>query len=1042
MKTSINKFILGSVLLTASVSACVNEDMTSSGDKVAVQISASTALTRAVDNTWGQNDVIGISMLKAESSDVIAPYSNYNYVTTDGNSNFTPATASQIMYFPVDGSNVSFKAYYPYSSKLPAGMTAPLSVKDQSSLADLDFMTAEHLAGTSKDDPNVKLHFYHRLAKVMIDLTTEDNSISLEGCKLSVKGLKTAGSYDIMNEKLTVDANSTADISILIRNGKGEAIFLPREAGAGVTFQVTTANGGIYTATLKDDVPFKGGYKHTLHIKLTKTPVVISATIEEWLDGPETRSNVIHVVTGLNDSENVKEGDTLHLFLKDQTAYTSAAKFTYNADGKWTTSTPIYWDDIKADPAYFIGTTIIDAKLNDTQMDDILLSKEATVTPFTGVNLELQHAGAKAVVELKSTDGSFSANELAGATITFPSYKYTGKVNAQGEFVINDGTKDIVAKDGVAIFPPQTIKKGDVIAIATIGGRKYEIKATDENFDFGKGIAKKLVADMSKTKVEISTKIIAWTEEKHEFKDVRIGSADLATNEGDLVNGDQLTLYTGTDANRIPQGKPFIYNSTTNKWEYSEPNNLLLWEKMPTTGNIYASIERPAISGGASNNQLPDYITATPVANDGGISNTAVNFEMKHQVAKVIVVLKSNTYNLTDLKDASVVLPSYMTGGTLNKGVFTCGKIEGDIKLPNLAINTENTYVSDAAYLEPQDIAAKKTIVKVTLNNRVYEANKESEVLKYEAGKVTTLFITIEKANIQISTNITKWTDQLPVDFNKGMFFEIGSGNAKDFNNNDEITFYKINSTSKVSGNNKGKVETIGSSKVISLNTPWYRDDFSTNDKILAVFPVQPTTVADEVETFSFASTGTNELKNDLQTAVASIGSNTEITFGFTHALSKVTVNIIKGTGFTDKELEDAANATPSKLNIAMNNFKLGGTVNVANGTATATGSTTDTFLPTKLKTPNTAELEDKSTVKAAVSYEALVMPKQTIANGTIIATVTFNGQTYPAKITKETIFEAGKNYIYNITLNKTGISLSTSVAGWNDKNGGDITIQ
>lgn len=129
MKASINKFILGSVLLTAAVSACVNEDMTSSGDKVAVQISASTALTRAVDNTWGQNDVIGISMLKAESSEAIAPYSNYNYVTTDGNSNFTPATPSQIMYFPVDGSNVSFKAYYPYSSKLPAGMVAPLSVK-------------------------------------------------------------------------------------------------------------------------------------------------------------------------------------------------------------------------------------------------------------------------------------------------------------------------------------------------------------------------------------------------------------------------------------------------------------------------------------------------------------------------------------------------------------------------------------------------------------------------------------------------------------------------------------------------------------------------------------------------------------------------------------------------------------------------------------------------------------------------------------------------------------------------------------------------
>ncbi|WP_300700348.1 fimbrillin family protein [Bacteroides sp.] len=1031
MKASINKFILGSVLLTASVSACVNEDMTSSGDKVAVQISASTALTRAVGNTWGQNDVIGISMLKADNSDVIASYSNYNYVTTDGNSNFTPATSSQIMYFPVDGSNVSFKAYYPYSSKLPADMIAPLSVKDQSALADLDFMTAEHLAGTSKDDPNVKLHFYHRLAKVMIDLTTEDNSISLEGCKLSVKGLKTTGSYDIMNEKLTADAKSEADISILIRNGKGEGIFLPREAGSGVTFQVTSANGGVYTATLKDDVPFKGGYKHTLHIKLTKTPVVISATIEEWLDGPETSSNVVRVVTGLNDSKNVKEGDTLCLFLKDQAAYSSAAKFTYNADGKWTTSTPIYWDNIKADPAYFIGTTVIDAKLNDTQMDDILLSKEATVAPFTGVNLELQHAGSKAVVEVKSTDGSFSANELAGATITFPGYKYTGKVNAQGEFVINDGTKDIIAKDGVAIFPPQTIKKGDVIAIATISGRKYEIKATDENFDFGKGIAKKLIADISKTKVEISTKIIPWGEEIHEFKDVRIGSANLTANSGDLENGDKLILYTGTDADRIQQGGHFTYNSGTNKWEYSDPNNLLLWEKMPTTGNIYASITRPAISGDVANNQLPDYITATPVVNDGGVSNTAVNFEMKHQVAKVIVILQSNTYNLDDLKSATVTLPSYKTGAKIEKGVFVPGDKIADIKLPALAKNTENTYVSDAAYLQPQNIEASTTIVKVTIKDRVYEAKKESEILKYEAGKVTKLIITLEKANVQISTSVQGWTDKPEVDF-KGMFFNIGNGNVADFKDNDEIGFYKISTESKVNGSNEGKVETINGSKVISLDTPWYRDDFNTNDKkVLAVFPSTP--IVDGATTFPFTSTGANVPANDLQTAVATVSeNNANITFNFTHVLSQVTVNIIKGTGFADGELD--------RHTFAMNNFKLGGTVSVTTGTTTATGNAAASFQPSK---PSITEEEKKKGIVAR--YAALVMPQTievTSGAKVTIATITLNGYNYSAEISSDITFAPGKNHIYNITLNKTGINFSTTVADWGEGIGGDITIQ
>lgn len=1032
MKASINKIILYSVLLAAAATACVNDDMTSSGDRVAVQISASTAATRAAGNSWGQNDVIGITMLKAGSAEVIAPYSNYSYATPDGSSNFTPSTSAQIMYFPVDGSAVSFKAYYPYSSKLPAGMVASLSVKDQNSLPDLDFMTAEHLAGTSKDEPDVKLHFYHRLAKVIIDLTTEDNSISLKGCKLVVKGLKTTGSYDIANEKLTIDAGSAADISIPIRNDKGEAIFLPREAAAGVTFEVTTADGGVYTATLKDDVPFKAGYKHTLHIQLMKTPVTVSATIEEWLDGPETHSNVIRVVTGLKDSEGIKEGDTLALFLKDQAEYAYAAKFTYNADGKWTTSTPIYWDDIKADPTHFIGTTVIDAKLNDTQMGDILISKEADVDPYTGVNLELEHAGAKATVVLKSTDNTFSAEELSGATVTFPGYKYTGEVNGKGEFVISDGTKDIVAKDGIAIFPPQTIKQGDVIAVVTLKGKKYEVKADDENFDFGKGVAKKLTLDMSKSEVKVSTKVIPWTEEEHKFKDVRIGSAHLNANEGDLNNGDELTIYTGTDATRVPQGGHFTYNSVSGSWTYSDPTHPLYWEDMPADGNIYASIERPALSNDASANQLPDYIAATPIVNGGGVNNTALNFEMKHQVAQVIVVLKSSTYTLEELRNSTVTLPSYMTGGKMENGLFVPGTTKANIKLPNLTTDAVNKYVSDAAYLQPQKFEKNTTVVEVTLKvenkDRVYEAAKD-EVIEYEAGKITTLIITLEKSGMQISTKIVNWTAKDPIGLT-GMFFEVGSGSVNGFTNNDKISFHKISSSNTVAGSTLGTVGTASGTMGISLSPMWYRNDFTTGNKILAVSPQQ--TIGNGANTFSFTSTnGKDTPATDLLTAISNVGADVNLLFDFTHALSKVKVNLIAGDGFTNTDF------TEDKVELKLNNFKLTGTVDVTDGKATATGSTSD-VTPTRASSPAAG---------AAASFSALVMP-QTIERETKIVTVTWGGKNYTATVAylgdtgKKMVLEANKEHVINITLKKTGISLSATVAEWGTGDNGNITIQ
>lgn len=1044
MKQSIHKIILCSALLAITATSCNNEETTVSpaGDRVAATFSAGTAgtaSTRATDNNWNVNDHIGITMLDAADGHVVTPYNNYNYTTPDGSIHFSPATEENIMYFPVDGSEVTFRSYYPYSSKLPADMLYPVSVADQSSLSDLDLMTAEHIAGTSKDDPNVRLHFYHRLAKVLFDLTFEDEALSLEGATFKVKGLKTTGSYNILKEELNIDNESGADISIPIHKSgnayAGTSIFLPREAGAGVTFEVTLANGGIYTATLKDDVPFLAGHKHILHINLRKTPVTVSATIEEWLEGPENTTDVIRVVTGLEDSKGFSEGDTLRLFMKDQADYDFAAKFTYNADGKWTTTTPIYWENITADPAHFIGTTVIDGKLNNTQMDDILVSAATATNQYTGVNLEMAHAGAKAIVQLKSSNNTFSADELKGATVVFPGYRYTGTVNEKGEFVTSDATKDITAENGVAIFPPQTIKKGDVIAVVTVKGREYEIKADDSNFDFKKGVATKLILDLSKAEVEMSATVTPWTEESHEFTDVRIGSAHLTANGGNLLNGDVLNIYTGTDANRTQQPGHFTYNTATKSWSYSG-STPLYWENMPSDGNIYASITRPAISGATGNNQLPDYITATPITNNGGTDNTALNFAMTHKVAKVVVILRSGDYNLSNLKSSTVVLPGYKTGATMNNGVFVPGTTTADIKLPNLSIDNVNSYVTDAAYLQPQTIGSGATKVKVTFNGRVYEAKTDKNggsTIEYEAGKVTTLIVDIKKTGLQISTTVSGWTDKPAVEYT-GMMFSYNTENVGGFKNGDQIDFYKVGSNGTVNGCKAG---TVSGSSMSFADGRWYRDDFSTTDKILAIYPGSATSI----------TTGTNgsfsyTCKNgeDLQTAVGGINNDdADLSLGFTHALSKVTVNVCAGDGFGKDEL--AGLLSTSGNGVALNNFKLTGNISTTTGKVTGTtGNATPSFAPGKLATPNTVNGK-----AVAASYETFIMPQTITASDgskTTIVTVTLNGKSYEAKITANKTFAEGEHYVYNITLSKTGISFSATVAPWTDGTGGDITIQ
>lgn len=798
MKSNINKLILGSVMLATAATACTNEDMTSSGDgdKVAVKISASAATTRAVDNIWGQGDVIGITMLKAEGTDVIAPNINKSYTTADGSSNFDPAAPAEIMYFPVDGSNVTFKAYYPYSSTLSADMIAPLNVADQSSLPDLDLMTAEHLEGpSSKDHADVKLHFHHRLAKIMLDLTTEDNTISLDDCSFTVKGLKTTGTYDIMNEVLAPgDDSSIKDIPVSIHKGEGgqytgTAIFLPREAGAGVSFEVTTKAGGVYTATLKDDVPFKGGFKHTLHINLKKTPVEVSATIEDWGEGPETKSDVVRVVTGLDASDGVTAGDTLALYLKDQAAdYAYATKFTYGADGKWTTATPIYWDNIKADPAHFIGTTVIDGKLNDTQMDDILISEETPAGQYTGVNMELKHAGAKAVVAVQSTDRTFSPEELASAKITFPNYKNTGTVNEKGEFIIDETKRgDITVKDGVAIFPAQTFKAGDVIAKVNIGGRDYEIKAPKDG-EYKAGAANIVNIDMHKTAVEVSTTVADWgTGSTHELTfrvDVE-GKLSSGFNNEDRINFYQI----GSD-NTIKDTNIGTYNGNIKKGTIALDRSWYIddFATDDKIAAIYSDKKDTDVTGGKTSFDWTTFNTTTGESNDdlqiavkeitgNSSTNASVDLGFSHVLSKVTVnIIAGDGFYTTDFTDThltSVALNKLILSGTIDitksTEIATAGNNVTDTfnpkKLtPSHTITGQTVVASYEALVMPQTVFNATTIVTVTFDGKDYSATvgqisgiAADQNLILVNGQNHTINITFKKTGISFSATATDW---------------------------------------------------------------------------------------------------------------------------------------------------------------------------------------------------------------------------------------------------------------------------------------------
>ncbi len=1043
------KYLLAGVLLTVLAVACTSEDFQSptNNDEDAVIISAgvnmgtmtSKSTTRAADAAWEANDHIGITMLStAAIPTVVNEYKNRDYVT-EGTGSFTSNPENNKMYYPTDGSDVTFKAYYPYKG-LGAYPTYPVNVSGQSDIAGLDLMTAVHKnadesTANSKDKKEAHLVFYHRLAMAIVNVKTDTGSpIDLTGAKLAVKGLKTTGNYDLITDTW-LNKENVQDINIpLGANNTGRAILLPREAGEGVTFEVTTKNGGVYTAALDKDLELKSGSKYTFNLTLKTTPALITASIEDWVGVPARGYDVIHVVTTQGVNEGFKQNDQLKLYIKDNGdsdyAYSKGGTFTFDGT-KWGIATPIYWENLIG-PTDFRATSVFAGKLNNTQMDDYLVGETPGVDLYQGVHLDMKHAGTKVTVKLSSSDGTYSATDLENATVTLPGYLNNGLLNpTTGEYSVGASTGNIIPekqgtgnpKDRVAIFPAQIIVANATLVKVVINEHTYEVKDASA-FTYEQGKHHVITLNIQKSGIQITTKVIDWIQGQKLTKNVTIGSATLGANSDNLLAKDELYLYTDSKQEGI-----FTYNATTKEWNANSP---IYWENISGTGKLYASITRPEVNNTSTYNQSKDYITAEPILNHGGVGNTAIHFEMKHRVAKVNVKLASkNTELAAKLKDAEVTLPNYEIGGTMANGVYTLGTNTGTITVGPL-----NASAEASAYLQPQSITTGATVAVVKVAGRTYNV-KFGENVEYKEGYYTNLTINIEPSEVKVSVNVAEWGE---INHSIALSFSSTDASASGFKDDDKIKFYKLGTGSTVAGNTDYIYSGDVNSGSLSSNTPWYRDDFQTGDKITAVFPADKSNLTSG-NTFNWTSKSsgeTNDRKDDILVAAPDANNgvikegSANVSLHFKHMLSKVTVNIFRGEGFTEAEF----NSLPG---ISLRNFKLSGSVDVAAGTATATGSATDSFVPTKLTESNTVQ----NFGKAVASYEAFIMPQiiGTTGTKTAIVGVVLNKQTYLAEI-ESYDFKAGENHVFNITLKKTGLIFSATVAPWQNGTGGSIVIE
>lgn len=123
------------------------------------------------------------------------------------------------------------------------------------------------------------------------------------------------------------------------------------------------------------------------------------------------------------------------------------------------------------------------------------------------------------------------------------------------------------------------------------------------------------------------------------------------------------------------------------------------------------------------------------------------------------------------------------------------------------------------------------------------------------------------------------------------------------------------------------------------------------------------------------------------------------------HLFARAIIKVAAGEGFTADELNNGT------LSVRLNSIRTQATINLSNGTVTASGNASSI---TPLKEQD-------------LQYSAVVVPQQVASTG--IVTVTWNNANYT--LTRAMTFESGKQYTITVTMKKTSGGINIGIGDW-----------
>jgi len=232
-----------------------------------------------------------------------SPYVASAAYTADGAGTLSTASTTTTKWpvalaTPATTETVSIKAFAPFSAE-PTGTQ---SVKSNQT-AEADYLASDYLYGTKDGITQgditapVLVTFTHKLAKVIVNLSSSDAAVNVAGATVTIGNTTSANiitDYTINNTTGNITAGTTSGTVVMAdavgTDGKCAAIIVPQTVAAGqVLFTVN-----IGTDTYKYTLPAGGAgktfdssnvYTYNVTIRTDGTIIILNETINQWTDG-------------------------------------------------------------------------------------------------------------------------------------------------------------------------------------------------------------------------------------------------------------------------------------------------------------------------------------------------------------------------------------------------------------------------------------------------------------------------------------------------------------------------------------------------------------------------------------------------------------------------------------------------------------------------------------------------------------------------------------------------------------------------------------